>query len=103
MYSLSTSFWMVPVILSPATPFSSATSWYISSSSAAGALIVIEVETWSSGRPSKSSRMSSMESMATPTLPTSPCEISASESWPIWVGRSKATESPPVPLATSCW
>ena len=102
MYSLSTSFWMVPVIFSPGTPFSSATSWYISSSSAAGALIVIEVETSSSGRPSKSTRMSSIESIATPTLPTSPCEIAASESWPICVGRSNATERPPVPLATSC-
>ena len=102
MYSLSTSFWIVPVILSPGTPFSSATSWYISSSSAAGALIVIEVETSSSGSPSKSSRMSSIESIATPTLPTSPCAIAESESWPIWVGRSKATDSPPVPFATSC-
>ena len=72
MYSLSTSFWMVPVIRSPATPFSSATSWYISRSRAAGALIVIDVETLSSGSPAKSTRMSSMESIATPTLPTSP-------------------------------
>ncbi len=46
--------------------------------------------------------MSSIESIATPTLPTSPCAISESESWPIWVGRSNATDSPPVPLATSC-
>jgi hypothetical protein len=101
MYSLGTSFWIVPVILSPGTPFSSATSWYISSSRAAGALIVIEVDTSSSGSWSKRIRMSSIESMATPTLPTSPCAISASESWPIWVGRSKATDRPPVPLATS--
>src|SRR3954452_12851816 len=103
MYSLSTSFWMVPVTLSPGTPFSSATSWYMSSSSAAGALIVMDVETWSSGSASKSSRMSSMESMATPTLPTSPWAIGESESYPIWVGRSNATERPQVPLATSCW
>jgi hypothetical protein len=101
MYSLSTSFWMVPVSSSPLTPFSSATSWYISSSSAAGALIVIEVETSSRGISSNSTRMSSIESIATPTLPTSPLAISASESCPIWVGRSKATESPPVPSATS--
>ena len=40
-----------------------------------GALIVIDVETLSSGSPSKSVRMSSIESMATPTLPTSPCAI----------------------------
>lgn len=102
MYSLSTSFWMVPVSCCAGTPCSSPTSWYISRSSAAGALIVMDVETWSSGIPSNSTRMSSMESIATPTLPTSPDAISASESWPIWVGRSKATDRPVVPLAMSC-
>ncbi len=65
--------------------------------------MVIEVETLSSGIPSKSSRMSSMESMATPTLPTSPWAIDSSESYPIWVGRSKATESPIVPARSSWW
>ncbi len=38
---------------------------------AAVALIVIDVETRSSGIPAKSSSMSSMLEMATPTLPTS--------------------------------
>ena len=80
MYSLSTSFWMVPVSCSPETPCSSATSAYISSSTAAGALIVMDVETLSSGIWSNSSRMSSSESMATPTLPTSPEAIGSSES-----------------------
>ena len=80
MYSFSTSFWIVPVSWSPATPWSSPTSWYSSMSSAAGALIVIDVETLSSGMPSSSSRMSSIESMATPTLPTSPWAMGASES-----------------------
>lgn len=65
-------------------------------------MIVIDVETLSSGIPPNSTRMSSMESMATPTLPTSPLAIGASESWPIWVGRSKATDRPMVPLAMSC-
>ncbi len=102
MYSLSTSFWMVPVSFSGGTPCSSATSWYSSRSSAAGALMVIEVETSPSGMLSKSTRMSSIESMATPTLPTSPCASGASESCPIWVGRSKATDRPMVPLAISC-
>ena len=64
---------------------------------AAGALMVIEVDTSASGMPSSSSRMSSMESMATPTLPTSPLACGASESKPIWVGRSKATDRPVVP------
>ena len=47
---------------------------------AAGALIVIEVDTEPSGMPSSRIRMSSMESMATPTLPTSPWARIASES-----------------------
>lgn len=64
--------------------------------------MVIEVETSPSGRPSKSTAMSSTLSIATPTLPTSPAASGASESWPIWVGRSKATESPVVPPAISC-
>lgn len=102
MYSFSTSFWIVPVSLSALTPCSSATSWYRSSSSAAGALIVIDVDTLSSGIPPNSTRMSSIESIATPTLPTSPCAIGASESWPICVGRSNATDRPIVPLAISC-
>ena len=36
------------------------------------ALIVIDVDTRSSGMPLKSASMSSIESIATPTLPTSP-------------------------------
>jgi hypothetical protein len=80
MYSLSTSFWMVPVIFSFGTPCSSATSWYISSSTAAGALMVIDVETSPSGMESNRTRMSSRLSMATPTLPTSPLATGSSES-----------------------
>ena len=72
MYSLRTSFWIVPESLAGGMPCSSATSWYSSKRTAAGALMVIDVETWSRGMPAKSSRMSSIESMATPTLPTSP-------------------------------
>ena len=53
---------------------------YIASSTAAGALMVIEVETWSSGMPANSRSMSSREEMATPTLPTSPAAIGSSES-----------------------
>ena len=64
--------------------------------------MVMDVETWSSGMPSNRMRMSSIESIATPTLPTSPEAIGASESCPIWVGRSKATERPVVPCSMSC-
>ena len=61
------------------------------------ALIVIDVETRPSGMPSKSADMSSIESIATPTRPTSPAASSWSESYPICVGRSKATLSPLTP------
>ena len=47
---------------------------------AAVALIVIEVETRSSGMASKSVSMSSRLSIATPTLPTSPSACGSSES-----------------------
>ena len=49
MYSLSTSFWTVPVSFARGTPCSSPTTTYIASRIAAVALIVIEVETRSSG------------------------------------------------------
>ena len=47
---------------------------------AAVELMVMEVETSSSGIPSKSRCMSSMESIATPTRPTSPAAMGWSES-----------------------
>src|SRR5687768_7718998 len=65
MYSLRMSFWTVPDSRSPPTPDSSATSWYSSNRTAAGALMVIDVDTLSSGISANSRRMSSMESMAT--------------------------------------
>ena len=80
MYSLSTSFWMVPRSLTGSTPCSAPTSSYSSSRIAAGALMVIEVETSSSGIPSNSARMSARLSIATPTLPTSPAASAESES-----------------------
>ncbi len=83
MYSLSMSFWMVPDRPRGLAPCSSATVWYISSRTAAGALMVIDVDTLSSGIPSNSARMSARLSIATPTLPTSPCAAAASESYPI--------------------
>ena len=48
---------------------------------------------------SKSSCMSTMLEIATPTLPPSLCAIGWSASYPIWVGRSNATLSPPWPWA----
>jgi hypothetical protein len=64
------------------------------------ALIVIEVVMRSSGMPSKSTRMSSRLEMETPTLPTSPSASGLSASYPICVGRSKATERPIVPWSS---
>ena len=59
-----------------------------------GALMVIDVQTSSSGMPSNAVRMSSIVSMATPVRPTSPAQRGSSESRPSWVGRSKAMLRP---------
>jgi len=53
----------------------------------AGALMVMEVETCSSGISLKSVCMSSSEEIDTPTLPTSPCASGSSASYPICVGQ----------------
>ena len=66
---------------------------------AAGALIVIEVLTFPRGILSNRISISFNESMATPHFPTSPNAMGWSVSYPIWVGRSNATESPVCPLA----
>ena len=71
-YSLRMSFWIVPGQLPGATPCRLPTATYSASRMIAVALIVIDVDTWSSGMPSNSAAMSSIESMATPTRPTSP-------------------------------
>jgi hypothetical protein len=97
MYSLRTSFCTVPEIAASGTPCRRATATYSASRMAAVALIVIEVETRSSGIPENSASMSSRLSIATPTRPTSPCASAWSESYPICVGRSNATLSPVTP------
>ena len=78
MYSFSTSFWIVPVSLSAATPCLAPTAMYIANSTAAGALIVIDVDTLSSGIESKRISMSASVSIATPTLPISPAASGSS-------------------------
>ena len=80
-------------------PRSSATNSYSSSRIGAVALIVIDVDTRSSGIWSNSRSMSSMLSIATPVLPTSPSARGWSESRPICVGRSKAVDSPVCPCS----
>src|SRR6266542_956480 len=93
-YSVRTSFCAVPETRSCGTPCFCPTTAYIATSTEAGALMVIDVETWSSGMPSNIVSMSASVSIATPTFPTSPSDSGSSESYPSWVGKSNATESP---------
>ena len=88
------SFWIVPVTDVHEICRSSATTRYIANNVAAVALIVIDVETRSSGMSRSRVCMSSTVSIATPTRPTSPAARGASESMPICVGRSNATDNP---------
>ena len=100
MYSFRMSFWMVPRNRARDTPCFSAVTRYMAQRMAAGPLMVMEVETWSKGMPSKRVSMSSRESMATPSRPTSPRDRGWSESYPKRVGMSKATESPVWPCSS---
>ena len=70
---------------------------YSASSIGAVELIVMLVLTLSSEMPLKRTSMSFRELVATPTLPTSPRAIMWSLSYPICVGRSKATLRPVCP------
>jgi hypothetical protein len=74
------SFWIVPRSCFISTPWRLATAIYMASNTPAGALMVIEVETLSSGIWSKSCSMSRMDEIETPTLPTSPWAIGSSAS-----------------------
>ncbi len=72
---------------------------YSANSQGAVALIVIEVFIWSSGMSANKARMSPRWATGTPTLPTSPRLRGSSLSYPVCVGRSKATDRPVCPLA----
>ncbi len=65
----------------------------------AGPLIVIDVVTSPRAMSENRTSMSAAESIATPQWPTSPSDCTSSESRPIRVGMSKATERPPPPAA----
>ena len=80
MYSLRMSFCVVPPTFARSAPCFFAAATYIASRIGPVALIVIEVVTRSSGRPSVSVSMSCSEAIATPTLPTSPSACASSES-----------------------
>jgi hypothetical protein len=60
-------------------------------------LVVVPARSMSSN----SASMSTAESMATPQWPTSPSDWGSSESRPISVGMSKATDNPPPPAESS--
>ena len=80
MYSFRMSFCTVPVSLAVSQPERRAAVTYKARRMVAVVLMVMEVETSSSGMPAKSRSMSSMESIATPALPTSPAAQGESES-----------------------
>ena len=101
MYSLKMSVCRVPSSLDRSAPWRSAATRYMQKTGTAGPLIVIEVVVPASGMPSNSTSMSAAESMATPQCPTSPSERGSSESRPIRVGMSKATDRPAPPAASS--
>jgi len=71
-YSLRMSFWTVPESAAGAMPRRFAVATYIASRMMAVELIVIEVDTRSSGMSANRTSMSSIESIAPPTRPTSP-------------------------------
>ena len=100
MNSLRMSFCNVPPSRDAGTPCSSATAMYMHRRIAAGELIVIDVVMSARGIPANSVSMSASESIATPQCPISPRLVGASESCPINVGMSNATERPVWPLAS---
>ena len=100
MYSLRMSFWIVPPSFSREMPFFSATARYIANRMAAGELMVIEVVIWPRSMPSKSTSMSAQGVDGDAAAADLARACSSSESRPIRVGMSKATESPSWPFAS---
>jgi hypothetical protein len=79
-YSFWRSFCTVPESDASGTPRRRAVARYSARRMDAVALMVMDVETRSSGMPSSRQSMSSRLSMATPTRPTSPIACGSSES-----------------------
>ncbi len=103
MYSLWMSVCSVPPSWSRPNPWRSAATAYIANSTTAGPLMVIEVVMSPSGRPWNRRSTSSRVSTATPQWPTSPRLSGSSESRPISVGMSKATDRPCWPARSRSW
>src|SRR5438874_3099158 len=91
------SFWIVPPTRDRETPVLSAMVTYIANNTAAGLLIVIDVDTVPTSIPENRSSISAKVSTATPARPTSPKLIASSESRPINVGISNAVDRPVPP------
>ncbi len=96
-YSFRMSFWRVPPSAALGVPPASAAAMNMAKIGAAGELIVMEVVTAPRSMPRNRSSMSASESTATPQRPTSPRHSGSSESRPMRVGRSNATDSPSPP------
>jgi len=103
MYSLKMSVCSVPLRTPRSMPCRSAATRYMQNTGTAGPEIVIEVVTSPSGMSANRVSMSAALSMATPQCPTSPRLWPSSESRPMRVGMSNATESPPPPRARIIW
>ncbi len=88
------SFCVVPASSDASMPRSSASARYMPNSHMAVALIVIDVFMASRGMSSNSVRMAPRCGTGTPTFPTSPRARGWSASYPVCVGRSKATDRP---------
>ncbi len=101
MYSLKMSVCSVPSRADRSAPCRSAATRYMQKIGTAGPLIVIDVVIPASEMPSNKTSMSAAESIATPQWPTSPSACGSSESRPISVGMSNATDSPAPPAASS--
>ena len=89
---------MVPEIFLISAPWRFAKAIYNANKIKPDALIVMDVLTVSKLIPLNNRSISSMVSTATPTFPTSPLAIASSLSYPICVGKSKATLNPFTPL-----
>jgi hypothetical protein len=94
MNSFKISFWMVPFNYSSLAPYSRAVTIYIAKMGKTAPFIVMETEISLRGISLNKIFISSTESIATPAMPTSPTTLSWSESYPLWVAKSKATDNP---------
>jgi hypothetical protein len=101
MYSLKMSVCNVPSRRDMSAPCRSAATRYMQKIGTAGPEMVMLVVTAARSMPSKRTSMSAAESIATPQWPTSPRACGSSESRPISVGMSNATDRPPPPAPSS--